>query len=206
MVAEKKRAVFVRHCTDILRHFKPAKNAGYGGGARERGRPPSRSVEVKDVRHHSQGRADMVKAEEEEIEMGVNNETKVLLDDSHLPLLVQPSILKGGGSLRDYQLEGLNWLARLYTSGISGVLADEMGLGKTVQTVAMIGYLEEFHGRSPYPKTNMKLNALHRLPFPPTYTLYPITYILCPLPRHKKPPHLSGNRKLCAPAHESKNI
>jgi SWI/SNF-related matrix-associated actin-dependent regulator of chromatin subfamily A member 5 len=48
------------------------------------------------------------------------------------------------GTLREYQLEGLNWLARLYNNGISGILADEMGLGKTVQTVAMIGYLTEF--------------------------------------------------------------
>ena len=56
---------------------------------------------------------------------------------------MQPSILQNG-TLRDYQLEGLNWLARLYNNGISGILADEMGLGKTVQTVAMIAYLTEF--------------------------------------------------------------
>ena len=55
-----------------------------------------------------------------------------------LRLSVQPSCLQNG-TLREYQLEGLNWLIRLYNNGISGILADEMGLGKTVQTVAMIG-------------------------------------------------------------------
>ncbi len=55
----------------------------------------------------------------------------------------QPTVLQNG-TLREYQLEGLNWLVKLYANGISGILADEMGLGKTVQTVAMIGYLTEF--------------------------------------------------------------
>ena len=53
----------------------------------------------------------------------------VFADD--LRLTAQPSVLKNG-TLRDYQLEGLNWLVRLYNNGISGILADEMGLGKTI--------------------------------------------------------------------------
>ena len=28
--------------------------------------------------------------------------------------------------MRDYQIAGLNWLVRLYDSGINGILADEM--------------------------------------------------------------------------------
>ena len=43
----------------------------------------------------------------------------------------QPSILKGG-QLRDYQMDGLNWMISLYETGINGILADEMGLGKTI--------------------------------------------------------------------------
>ncbi|ODN00061.1 SWI/SNF-related matrix-associated actin-dependent regulator of chromatin subfamily A member 5 [Orchesella cincta] len=46
------------------------------------------------------------------------------------------------GSMRDYQVRGLNWLISLYERGISGILADEMGLGKTVQTIALLGYLK----------------------------------------------------------------
>ncbi|ONK64309.1 uncharacterized protein A4U43_C07F24350 [Asparagus officinalis] len=30
------------------------------------------------------------------------------------------------GTMRDYQLAGLNWLIRLYENGINGILADEM--------------------------------------------------------------------------------
>jgi SWI/SNF-related matrix-associated actin-dependent regulator of chromatin subfamily A member 5 len=57
-------------------------------------------------------------------------------------LLTQPRLLQSG-SLRDYQLEGVNWLIHLYHSGINGILADEMGLGKTIQTIAMIAHLAE---------------------------------------------------------------
>jgi SNF2 family DNA or RNA helicase len=42
------------------------------------------------------------------------------------------------GVLRDYQREGLGWLAALRALGIGGCLADEMGLGKTVQILAML--------------------------------------------------------------------
>ncbi|MEM9589465.1 MAG: SNF2-related protein, partial [Planctomycetota bacterium] len=41
-------------------------------------------------------------------------------------------------TLRDYQLEGYRWLARLSRWGVGGVLADDMGLGKTVQTLGAL--------------------------------------------------------------------
>ena len=44
-----------------------------------------------------------------------------------------------GGELRDYQLDGLNWLARSWLTDSNAILADEMGLGKTIQCVALIG-------------------------------------------------------------------
>ncbi len=40
--------------------------------------------------------------------------------------------------LRDYQLEGYTWLARLAHMGIGACLADDMGLGKTVQALAVM--------------------------------------------------------------------
>jgi hypothetical protein len=40
--------------------------------------------------------------------------------------------------LRDYQLQGLNWLNFLDEFGFGGCLADDMGLGKTVQIIAFI--------------------------------------------------------------------
>lgn len=50
--------------------------------------------------------------------------------------------------MRDYQVQGLNWLVSLYENGINGILADEMGLGKTLQTISFLGYLRFFAGKS----------------------------------------------------------
>ncbi len=41
----------------------------------------------------------------------------------------QPSCIKFG-TLKPYQLEGLNWMIHLAEKGLNGILADEMGLGK----------------------------------------------------------------------------
>lgn len=57
-------------------------------------------------------------------------------------LLSQPKCIVNG-TMRPYQLEGLNWLIALYDTGINGILADEMGLGKTLQTISLLGYLYE---------------------------------------------------------------
>lgn len=40
-------------------------------------------------------------------------------------LTVQPSVIKHG-TMREYQVQGLNWLIHLYDNGINGILADEM--------------------------------------------------------------------------------
>jgi superfamily II DNA or RNA helicase len=40
--------------------------------------------------------------------------------------------------LRDYQLDGYVWLARLCQLGLGACLADDMGLGKTVQSIALL--------------------------------------------------------------------
>jgi SNF2 family DNA or RNA helicase len=47
-----------------------------------------------------------------------------------------PSTLQA--ELRDYQLEGFNWLSRLAAWGVGACLADDMGLGKTLQAIALI--------------------------------------------------------------------
>ncbi|PAA57621.1 hypothetical protein BOX15_Mlig011029g2 [Macrostomum lignano] len=43
-----------------------------------------------------------------------------------------------GGTLRDYQVFGADWLGAKFSSGHGAILADEMGLGKTLQTVAFL--------------------------------------------------------------------
>lgn len=52
----------------------------------------------------------------------------------------QPSLITGG-TMKDYQLDGLEWLLTLYENGLNGILADEMGLGKTLQCIAFLSYL-----------------------------------------------------------------
>ena len=47
-----------------------------------------------------------------------------------------PSTLQA--ELRDYQLEGFTWLAKLAHWGVGACLADDMGLGKTLQALAVI--------------------------------------------------------------------
>lgn len=54
----------------------------------------------------------------------------------------QPSILVGG-TLKEYQLKGLQWMISLYNNNLNGILADEMGLGKTIQTISLITHLIE---------------------------------------------------------------
>ena len=49
---------------------------------------------------------------------------------------VLPSTLQA--ELRDYQLQGYQWLARLAHWGVGACLADDMGLGKTVQALALL--------------------------------------------------------------------
>ncbi|CAH2254792.1 jg15380 [Pararge aegeria aegeria] len=43
--------------------------------------------------------------------------------------------------LRDYQMDGLNWLIHSWCKDNSVILADEMGLGKTIQTICFLYYL-----------------------------------------------------------------
>ncbi|XP_066448927.1 chromodomain-helicase-DNA-binding protein 2 isoform X3 [Eleutherodactylus coqui] len=58
----------------------------------------------------------------------------------------QPPYLGGESlELRDYQLEGLNWLAHSWCKNNSVILADEMGLGKTIQTISFLSYLFHQH-------------------------------------------------------------
>ena len=53
----------------------------------------------------------------------------------------QPKLFHG--TLKKYQLKGMNWLLDLYDQGINGILADEMGLGKTIQSLAMLCHIAE---------------------------------------------------------------
>ncbi|PSS15691.1 DNA helicase [Actinidia chinensis var. chinensis] len=67
-----------------------------------------------------------------------------LLHPSTMPIkssVQTPELFKG--SLKEYQLKGLQWLVNCYEQGLNGILADEMGLGKTIQAMAFLAHLAE---------------------------------------------------------------
>lgn len=55
----------------------------------------------------------------------------------------QPEMMKHAGTMREYQLVGLRWMASLYNNGLNGILADEMGLGKTIQSISLMAWAYE---------------------------------------------------------------
>ena len=59
---------------------------------------------------------------------------KIRTMKNHFPTV--PATLQA--SLRDYQVEGFQYLSRLTAWGIGACLADDMGLGKTIQTIALL--------------------------------------------------------------------
>lgn len=66
-----------------------------------------------------------------------------------VPLKEQPDYIGNSDlQLRDYQLDGVNWLAHAWSRELSVILSDEMGLGKTIQTISFLSYL--FHTHSLY--------------------------------------------------------
>lgn len=98
-------------------------------GKRKRGASSSKSKEAK-------------KAKLESDEVSYNPKTHYKNKMGFIVSRRQPQTLIGG-IMRDYQLDGLEWMVSLYKNGVNGILADEMGLGKTIQTIALLCHLRE---------------------------------------------------------------
>ncbi|KXT15769.1 hypothetical protein AC579_1548 [Pseudocercospora musae] len=85
---------------------------------------------------------------EDDGEVDSEDETKKKIDYYEVahrikePVVAQASNLVGG-TLKEYQIKGLQWMISLYNNNLNGILADEMGLGKTIQTISLITYLIE---------------------------------------------------------------
>ncbi|KAL4657212.1 chromodomain-helicase-DNA-binding protein 8-like isoform X1 [Arapaima gigas] len=52
--------------------------------------------------------------------------------------LEESHVYKNGNTLREYQLEGVNWLLFNWYNRQNCILADEMGLGKTIQSITLL--------------------------------------------------------------------
>ncbi|XP_056334959.1 chromodomain-helicase-DNA-binding protein 8 isoform X2 [Danio aesculapii] len=57
---------------------------------------------------------------------------------------------KNGNQLREYQLEGVNWLLFNWYNRQNCILADEMGLGKTIQSIALLSEMFSAGVQSPF--------------------------------------------------------
>jgi SWI/SNF-related matrix-associated actin-dependent regulator of chromatin subfamily A member 5 len=135
-----KRLDFLLKQSDIFRHFgkvKEDKTKFYGN----RGTASTAESGVLDSPDKGTNRREAASAngvadvEAEELEEA---------DESNATYLTTQPTTLGFGKMRQYQIEGLNWMIRLQENGVNGILADEMGLGKTLQSISILVYMLEY--------------------------------------------------------------
>ncbi|KAG8448015.1 hypothetical protein GDO86_015208 [Hymenochirus boettgeri] len=136
-----KRFEFLLKQTELFAHFiQPAAQKSPTSPLKVKlGRPKIKKDEKQNLLSAGDYRPRRTEQEEDEELLSESRKTSsvcVRFEES-------PSYIKGG-TLRDYQVRGLNWMISLYENGINGILADEMGLGKTLQTIALLGYLKHY--------------------------------------------------------------
>ncbi|KAG7359848.1 SNF2-related protein [Nitzschia inconspicua] len=123
----KKRLEYLLKQSDIFSHF--------GAVKQDQAKFGIKSGEKKSSSELGLNRRELEDDQEVELEEA---------DEHHATrLTAQPTSL-GFGKMRDYQLEGLNWMIRLQENGVNGILADEMGLGKTLQSISILVYMMEY--------------------------------------------------------------
>ncbi|MBM7775179.1 superfamily II DNA or RNA helicase [Actinokineospora baliensis] len=81
------------------------------------------------------GSAEVDGREVDVVATGWLDELRERVEEPDADPVEQPSGLTG--VLRDYQLRGLRWLARMTRLGLGACLADDMGLGKTITVIAL---------------------------------------------------------------------
>ncbi|GAA5877713.1 hypothetical protein JCM3774_006652 [Rhodotorula dairenensis] len=71
------------------------------------------------------------------------------------PMVFEPSKFITGGTLKNYQLDGQNWLIQRYIFAMHGaILADEMGTGKTLQSISLLAFIYEQIHKPETPSTD----------------------------------------------------
>lgn len=127
--------------TDLFRHFidiNMSKNAQFKRIIKKIDSQRNFKQTTKKKGSLSRGRRKTEKEEDAEL---LEEEEHMDDDDVQRTILTSSPSYIQGGKLREYQVQGLNWLISLYENKLSGILADEMGLGKTLQTISFLGYL-----------------------------------------------------------------
>uniref|UniRef100_K3WB29 Uncharacterized protein n=1 Tax=Globisporangium ultimum (strain ATCC 200006 / CBS 805.95 / DAOM BR144) TaxID=431595 RepID=K3WB29_GLOUD len=131
-IAEKKMA-FLMAQSDVFTSFLM-------GGSSALGKEMAKSKTAAKDKSNSRRNKSNSKSELEDAEAVAE------MDESRFTRITQqPNCIKFG-TMKPYQLEGLNWMIRLHDSGVNGILADEMGLGKTLQSISLLAYLREARG------------------------------------------------------------
>ena len=116
----KRRLDFLLKQSDIFSHFGGVKEDSAKFGMKRS--VPSASTETAVAAGASRRGATM---QEDQDEAAALEEA----DEHEATFLTEQPTTIGFGKMRDYQLEGLNWMVRLQENGVNGILADEMGLG-----------------------------------------------------------------------------
>lgn len=154
----KDRFRFLLNQSDVYNHFinSQANKVGSPPSKKQGGRPRKPTLTGVAAMAASgaasrRGRVTEKDEDDELVQEVLEDEADMdLAHKTHPPLTSTPQWISGG-KLRDYQIEGVNWLVRLFENGLNGILADEMGLGKTFQTVAFLGYLQHVvHNEGPH--------------------------------------------------------
>lgn len=130
-----KRFSYLLGQTELFQHFidiKKERDEDFARMLQE-----SQQASSKKAKNGGDNRRRKTEKEEDEelLKEGGDDEEAFVFNES-------PAYVKGG-TMRDYQIQGLNWMISLYHNGINGILADEMGLGKTLQTISFLGYLRD---------------------------------------------------------------
>lgn len=75
--------------------------------------------------------------------INLDENVKILIDRLKNKSLLYKVPKDLNANLRDYQIEGYNFMRSLIELGFGGILADDMGLGKTIQTISLILSLKD---------------------------------------------------------------